>query len=502
MTGFKQTLVSGAQTALNATRHIALGLCLLNACIAPAQTHAKVDAGPAKNCAEAMCTGECKMCDATPYCFHTPPPSSPSDNAKAPSCPAKQPTFSRQGLLGAWYELPQRNGLFSVFARQPKENARFIGGFQFDAKGVLHRSTLGPTDGPVGVDGQYQFDGRMLKMWLNYPGFEPTAPRKTVETRYEVLLLTPDEMHWRELRIPPLRAPRIAKTSLYGYWTGAHDKADTFHWQRCKVANTGADCPLHLRADGTAEVYTATAPGASGRVCPATWRLSEFNVLFVDALSTCDAHRSGAFTIAGKPGAYTSWNSYSGFYWPKHMLSDPIGDTPTAPKSVTNVPQSLEMTQTTVPGRKRGMTWGVANPVASNGVAGVSCHGSPKVKGGSCDAYEGDTDCASKLPLLCVNVDGSPRPSELVVSFYGGWVGGRLQVTPPVQGSRFKTRAAADLFCAKTLGAGWRVAEHHDGVVDDHGHHGGWGFYGKGDLPTTTRFWVAINDQPSACWAP
>src|SRR5205823_1278208 len=51
----------------------------------------------------------------------------------------------------------------------------------------------------------------------------------------------------------------------------------------------------------------------------------------------------------------------------------------------------------------------------------------------------------------------------------------------------------ADAYCRSALGAGWRMAEFHDGK-------GGWGFVARGHISSTSRFWVRINDQPGNCW--
>jgi len=148
------------------------------------------------------------------------------------------------------------------------------------------------------------------------------------------------------------------------------------------------------------------------------------------------------------------------------------------------------------------MTWGVVKPVTSEGVIAVSCHGMPQPGGRGCEGYVGDTDCSTSLPLLCLNVDGRQRPQDLKVWFYSGWAAGRVALTEPVPGNSFQTRADADALCTRQFGHGWRVAEHHDGIVDDQGSHGGWGFFANGDLPSTSRFWVAINDTAAVCWAP
>jgi len=60
----------------------------------------------------------------------------------------------------------------------------------------------------------------------------------------------------------------------------------------------------------------------------------------------------------------------------------------------------------------------------------------------------------------------------------------------------------ADSLCASTFGAGYRMAEFHDG---DPGYWCGWDFWGdalSANLApfVNTRFWVSINDQNANPW--
>lgn len=162
------------------------------------------------------------------------------------------------------------------------------------------------------------------------------------------------------------------------------------------------------------------------------------------------------------------------------------------------------------PVAKMGMTWGVSQPPASGegDVVFVSCHGKPRTENGSCNAYEGDTQCSVKQPVLCLSVDGRPNPngrstdssrSSMPDDFYSGWAKGRVALTNAVRGDRFASRDEADAFCASTFGKGWRMAEHHDGITRT-GSSGGWGFKAHGRIADNSRFWVAINDQPANCW--
>ncbi|REG32195.1 hypothetical protein ATI61_105523 [Archangium gephyra] len=112
---------------------------------------------------------------------------------------------------------------------------------------------------------------------------------------------------------------------------------------------------------------------------------------------------------------------------------------------------------------------------------------------GQSNAYSGDTSPYTSLPILCLKKDGRPAPSGISFDFYNGWSGGEVRLSSPVTGSTLTSRATADGICASTYGSGWRMGEFHDGG-------GGWGWWAAGSISTTTRFWVAINDQPANPW--
>lgn len=133
----------------------------------------------------------------------------------------------------------------------------------------------------------------------------------------------------------------------------------------------------------------------------------------------------------------------------------------------------------------RGYTW------SSHKTEGELVHvgADPQVSEG----YRGDTDCSVPLPILCVSPQGLPSPAGLELDYYHGWVGGSLALSAPVQGFELTSRSRADQLCAESLGAGYRMAEHHDGG-------GGWGYAGYGAIETGQRFWVAINDQRANPW--
>lgn len=160
----------------------------------------------------------------------------------------------------------------------------------------------------------------------------------------------------------------------------------------------------------------------------------------------------------------------------------------------------------------RGMTFGTnTNASTGTGVVFVTCHGLPRTGRGGCDAYTGDTSCAARLPLLCLRVDGRPRPPGLVVPpaapaaampaiFYAGWAAGRVAATTPVAGTELGSPQQADQICSDAFGDGWRMAEFHDGLIDGGGRRGGWAWYAHGRLDASTRYWVRIDDTAANCW--
>jgi hypothetical protein len=146
----------------------------------------------------------------------------------------------------------------------------------------------------------------------------------------------------------------------------------------------------------------------------------------------------------------------------------------------------------------KGMTWLHAVSNAQTGTITVGCS--------NCDAYHGDTACTQQLPLLCIYKPTPPFPLPPGVSNadqYSRWSGSVVATTAPIAGNTFAHISApvpgsANAYCATQFGAGWRVAEFHDGW--------GWNFQAYGSTVSapnvpSTRFWVHINDQPAAnCW--
>lgn len=150
-----------------------------------------------------------------------------------------------------------------------------------------------------------------------------------------------------------------------------------------------------------------------------------------------------------------------------------------------------------------GMTWVKIGHDGTKGQDTVSCHDHSVTPSESCDAYVGDTNCNLYRPILCIHKDTSAS-NGFSGSFYNGWAAGNIGITRPIQGTQLTSQAAADAFCAGQFGAGWQMAEFHDG-------NGGWSWTSYGninDLYNDTdashtlqhRFWVRISDQPANCW--
>lgn len=109
------------------------------------------------------------------------------------------------------------------------------------------------------------------------------------------------------------------------------------------------------------------------------------------------------------------------------------------------------------------------------------------------NAYQGDTNPTTSLPILCLNKDNRAAPPGIPFDFYNGWAGGEIRLSAPVMGSSLTSRVVADNICASTFGAPYRMAEFHDGG-------GGWSWWGQGVISSANRFWVAISDQPANPW--
>jgi len=153
---------------------------------------------------------------------------------------------------------------------------------------------------------------------------------------------------------------------------------------------------------------------------------------------------------------------------------------------------------------------------ATEGVDLVGCfYGSVPPE---CDPYLGDTLCTESRPVLCIKVDGTNRPHyprwSTLSPFYYGWSEGSIDLSPSVLGTSLTSLAAANQVCSDSFGAGWRMAEFHDGLYagtnpeEPFGSdwaitpksHGGWHINAFGNVRSDTKYWVSINDQQANCW--
>ena len=171
----------------------------------------------------------------------------------------------------------------------------------------------------------------------------------------------------------------------------------------------------------------------------------------------------------------------------------------------------------------RGMTWAVNSgrydPILN--LDAVSCS--------NCNAYDGDTYCKNKLPILCVSSCNFKRPPYNPIgcttcairppdapSFYDGWSGGMFKLSSPVLGLSLLSSGNMNKICQQQFGSSFIAAEHHIGKYvpgmssttffyntwPTTTRSGGWGARGYGNLNTTSRFWVYIDGQPANCWNP
>ena len=140
-----------------------------------------------------------------------------------------------------------------------------------------------------------------------------------------------------------------------------------------------------------------------------------------------------------------------------------------------------------------GMTWSVQEQ-RGNGLVHVG-------HWGQSDPYNGDTPASVSLPILCLKIDNLPVPVGITPDFYNGWSRGYVALSTSVVGSTLTSRATADSICASQFGAGWRMAEFHDGRYGSSlQYSGGWSFWAYGWIASGARFWVAINDQAANPW--
>jgi hypothetical protein len=114
---------------------------------------------------------------------------------------------------------------------------------------------------------------------------------------------------------------------------------------------------------------------------------------------------------------------------------------------------------------------------------------------GLCGPRQGDTACTARLPLACYRDGTGQKPPGLAEMGLSdaNFVGGEVRPSEPVAGARFATLAAANAFCARQFGEGWRVLRYQEG--------GGATVISRSRIPAGARLWVDIPDQPRGrCW--
>lgn len=164
----------------------------------------------------------------------------------------------------------------------------------------------------------------------------------------------------------------------------------------------------------------------------------------------------------------------------------------------------------------KGLTWGLYGHNFPLNIDRVGC-------GGVCNAYLGDTSCNIKLPILCVSQSSFKRPPYDVLpcsgcamtkEFYDGWTEGYFVLSPPVLGTSLLSFNNMRNICSSRFGPTFTVASHTMGkyIIGMNNStffyntwpltslSGGWSARGYGNLNTTSRFWVFINNQPANCW--
>lgn len=143
-----------------------------------------------------------------------------------------------------------------------------------------------------------------------------------------------------------------------------------------------------------------------------------------------------------------------------------------------------QLTDTAPEEGHRGMTWRTLEQRADNVVhVGSDAITNPNT---------GDTRPSVLLPLLCAYRDGRPPAPGVFLGGWHSWFHGEVKVTTPIAGSELTSLDRANQICSNSFGAGWRMAEFHDG--------GGWSFWANGNLPGGVRFWTYIDDQPANPW--
>ncbi|MFJ7248935.1 hypothetical protein ACIQWA_30820 [Kitasatospora sp. NPDC098652] len=243
-------------------------------------------------------------------------------------------------------------------------------------------------------------------------------------------------------------------------WTGVYTINNEADRRSCLTASDSRPSGYQCYANQTSQMWRITpytAPGQSAKYDMVGVRIQ--NVSSSLCLDNTKKNFGGwkLYMFGCNDGAYQQWNIYRSSY---EALFGPVG-------------------------AHKGMTWATLEQRADNVVhVGYDT---------ASDPYQGDTPAGSRLPVLCLRKDDRPAPAGVPTSGFHSWAGGEVKATAPVPGTQLSSRATADQLCAASFGADFRMAEFHDAS--------GWGLWANGTLPTQTRFWTAIDDQPANPWS-
>ncbi|WP_329109674.1 S8 family peptidase [Micromonospora sp. NBC_01699] len=226
---------------------------------------------------------------------------------------------------------------------------------------------------------------------------------------------------------------------------------------------------------------------APGTAITSTWSFADSAINTISGTSMASPHVAGAAALylsthpTATPATVTSW-----------ILGRA---TPNVLSNVGTGSPNLLLYTGAVAASHAGMTWRVLEQRADN----VVRVGADALT----NAYQGDTPASAALPLLCLSVTGAPLPAGIVTDQYAGWSSGSVRITAPVLGSQLTSLGAADAICVANFGAGWRMAEFHDGIytIGRFRARSGWSFWANGTPAANTRFWTHINDQPANPWS-
>ena len=191
--------------------------------------------------------------------------------------------------------------------------------------------------------------------------------------------------------------------------------------------------------------------------------------------------------LSPEGGIYGGWSSAAsgGSASGNAYLPDPSGNP--AYLSGDPVPYWAGVTRESM--SCKGMTWTVLQQNGNSVRVGADRGTNP---------YRGDTSCAKSRPVLCFNRTMEGPPSS---EYAHGWSHGQVKATDYVTGNQLSSREAADGLCQQNFGAGWRMAEFHEGGMGLYaGDSSGWAFWANGTLPVGQRFWVSIYDQAANPW--